>query len=354
MRPLVTLSIAAVLLLSGCASTPTADPAETPAPIPSQTATSTPTPSPSVPGEGIVAFGGECANVLSDAQVQEILGAGALPFPEWMAAHDPGYRAPASGPLERAGGIDCRWMAADDAEGLPEGMTEIGILAMPADAAGDAETAALAEARCDPQYDATSCRLGRSSGDTWLMARAGAFIGTPPEELLVAALDAAESNLAAYPAPVAAAREASWWDIRECVELGKAIDLAEILGPDYHNGYWEGSPQHEDFLLEAAGVGQFCQWSSDSSAIPEGEEHYIVSLSLEPGGHWRWADLAADDRLPADVTGAQEAIRFVAEGEDRISSATTWATDGVNVLSVGIEGGHVDVRIAERVLAEMG
>jgi len=354
MRPLRALVIATVLLLSGCVAAPTAEPIDTPTPATTGTASPTPSPTPSVPAEGIVAFGGDCDNVLTEAQVEEILGAGALPFPEWMAVHYPDYGEPASGPLERAGGIDCRWMAADDAEGLPEGMTEIGILAMPAEAAGDAETAALADARCDPQYDSTSCRLGRSSGDTWLMARAGAFMETPPVELLSAALDAAESNLAAYPAPIAAAREASWWDIRDCVELGKAIDLADILGPDYHNGYWEGSPQHEDFLLEAAGVGQFCQWSSDSMAIPEGEEHYIVSLTLEPGGHWRWADLAADDRLPADVNGAQEAIRFVAEGEDRISSATTWATDGVNLLLVGVEGGSVDVRIAERVLAEMG
>ena len=352
MRSLAALAIVAALLLSGCASTPTAEPVETSSPTALETPT--PSPTPSVPAEGVVAFGGDCGHVLTDAQVEEILGAGALPFPEWMTLHDPDYRAPASGPLERAGGIDCRWMAADDAEGLPEGLTSVGILAMPTDAAGDAETAALADARCDPQYDSTSCRLGRTSGATWLMARAGAYLDTPPGELLSAALDAAESNLSAYPAPVAAAREDTWWDIRDCVELGKAIDLAEILGPDYHNGYWEGSPQHEDFLLEAAGVGQFCQWSSDSAAIPEGEEHYIVSLTLEPGGHWRWADLAADDRLPADVGGAQQAIRFTTEGGDRISSATTWATDGVNLLQVAIEGGHVDIRIAERVLAEMG
>lgn len=302
-----------------------------------------------------MAFGGDCANVLDAAQVEAILGAGALPFAEWMAVHQPDYTPPPSGPLERAGGIDCRWMASDDAEGLPEGMTEIGIFAMPVDAAGDDEIAALAEARCDPQYDSTSCRLGRTSGATWLMARAGAFIGTPPEDLLIAALDAAESNLASYPEPVPATREAAWWDIRDCVELGKAIDLAAILGPDYHDGYWEGSPQHEDFLLEAAGVGQFCQWSSDSAAIPAGEEHYIVSLSLEPGGHWRWADVAGrDDVEAAEVAGAEEAVRFVFHGEDRISSATTWATDGTNLMHVGIEGGSVDVRIAEKVLAEMG
>lgn len=352
MRRPAGLVIAAVLLLSGCTSAPAADPVATPTATPS--ATTTPTPTPPAPAAGVVAFGGDCANVLTEEQVEEILGAGALPFSEWMANYDPDYRAPASSPLERAGGIDCRWMAADDAEGLPEGVTQIGILAMPTDAAGGEEVALLADARCDPQYDATNCRLGRTSGATWVMARVGAYIETPPDELLVAALDAAEANLAEYPAPVAATREASWWAIRDCDELGEAIDLADFLGPDYRSGYWEGSPQHENFLLEAAGVGQFCQWSSDSSAIPEGEEHYIVSLTLEPGGHWRWTDLAADNRLPADVRGAKDAIRFSTAETDRIASGTTWATDGINVLQVGVEGGHVDVRIAERVLAEMG
>ena len=355
MRPLRALVIATVLLLSGCVAAPTAEPIDAPTPTAKDATSPTPSPTPSVSAEGIVAFGGDCDNVLDQGQVEAILGAGAMTLAEWRAIYQPDLTVSVSGPLERAGGINCRWMAAEGAEGLPEGMTEIAVLAMPVDAAGEAEIAALAEARCDPQYDASSCRLGRTSGATWLMARAGGYLETPPNDLLLAALDAAESNLSAYPAPVAAAQEASWWDIRDCVELGKAIDLAEFLGPDYNNGYWEGSPQHEDFLLEAAGVGQFCQWSSNSSAIPEGEQHYIVSLTLEPGGAWRWPDVvAAEDFDAAEAAGADDAVRRIIDEEDSNPNATTWATEGTNVLSVQVQGGLVDIRIAERVLADMG
>lgn len=335
-----------VLALAGCAiSAPEAGPPTAPPPP-----ASSPSPTPietNAASDPILAFGGDCMDVLTDAQVESILGPGARSLEEWLAANSPDWRV--GGPERTAGGIECRWMAADGADGLPAGMQEIAVLALPASVVADEYATELSTARCDPQYDTTLCRLGRTVGSVWLMARSGPGTAEPPLEQLESALDAAAANVAAFPEPVPLPRERVWWTLGACDDLGERMSLSEILGTDYHSGYWEGSPQYEDWILEEAGVGQFCQWSSDSADIPEGHEHYILSATLEPGGAWQWSDIVPDDAVAVSLTGAQEAFHEGAAGDYR--TGRVWATDGVNVLTVYTEGGDVSEDVAERVLA---
>lgn len=340
------LAIAAMLALTGCGATPQSEPTTAPPAAPSPPATiAAPTPSPE-PAH-TVAFGGECTNMMSEAQIASILGPGTVSFADWAATHALEWRT--AGAERTAGGIECRWMAAEGASGLPPGMQDIAVLALPVAAVADRFVDELTEARCDPQYDATNCRLGRVVGPIWLMARSGPGLEEPPHEELEAALDAVATNLPAFDEPVPMTRGTAWWPVGTCEELGEQMELSELLGPAYHTGRWEGSPQYEDWILEAAGVRQFCQWSSDSSQIPDGHDHYIISATLEPGGVWQWEEIVPQDGDTVSVEGARQAVRTVT-GSAGWHNRTVWANDGINVVTVTAEGGDVDVDVAERVL----
>jgi len=288
--------------------------------------------------------------MLSTAQVDTILGPGAVSFSDWAVTHAPDLNR--AGAERTAGGLECRWSGSHEMSESRQGMLRsIGVLALPASATADTYTTELRHARCDPQYDVSVCRLGRTIGSVWVMARTES--PEPPQQELSAALDAVEANLPAFDAPVAMADRTGWWLVDNCADLGEQMKLSDLLGPAYHTGRWEGSPQYEDWILEAAGVRQFCQWSSDATAIPDGHDHYILSVTLEPGGAWQWGEIAPQNADAVSVRGAKEAVRKPSGSADW-PVRSVWATDGVNVVTITAEGGDVDVDVAERVLAARG
>ena len=339
--------LATLAVLAGCTSNaPVAGPPTTEATV------STPTPTPTEVGP-VVAFGADCANVLTDAEATDLLGPEAI---TWADRSSPDSIAPSSDPswpIARAGGLHCRWLtsASDPAEPYDDSenaVQELGIIAFPADIVADRYRAELADARCDPDFDTTWCRLGRTEGDVWLLARTGWYASTPPTALLTAALDAATARIAAFPAPIAKPRATGWWSFTGCDEFGRHLQLSDVLGPEYHSGYWEGSAQHEELILEAAGVSQFCQYSSDFEGVPDGYAFAILSISLDAGAGDTWRSEPADGETARDVIGAAHAfVEPITEGE----GATLRATDGVNVLRVTAEGdAAIAVVVAERVL----
>ncbi|MBD7957075.1 hypothetical protein H9651_05460 [Microbacterium sp. Sa4CUA7] len=329
-------------VLAGCASTPAAQPAPAPS---SSLPDATPPPTPEATGP-VAAFGGACENVLTSEQAVSILGAGAMEKEAWFEE----VSSPAAGrlqslPITTLGGIECEWVAAEGAE-LPEGMSSISIVALPADAVVEVD---FTEAFCEPSYDAVNCRMSRAHDGVWLMARAGWYLESAPVEQLDAALTAAAANLASFPPPVASVRDAAWWELPSCDDVAAGIRLTELLRADFHSGFWEGSPQPEHKLLDDAGVLRLCPWSTDVTHLAPEDPSHIVTLEIMPGAAVWWDDVVTHPSAsPVTIAGAEEGII--------VNNRDVLATDGVNVLRVYSGDAHEDdsgliVPLAERALA---
>lgn len=328
-RPAAVLLLTMTLaLLAGCGA---AEPAEEPT-APSQTpeASLSPEPSPSAGAAPVRAFDGDCAQLLTSAQRDDLLGAGSLSEAE-RDAEMAQAALPWLEPVGTLGGLACHWFAAEGAD-LPEGIFMVGLRILPADAVPPEFAEAYASPICEPSYDASVCRLGRTVGEVWIGADAGPLSTEAPTELLNGALDAAAANLAGATMPQPAAVTEEFWTIPNCGELFAEIRLEELIGP-YIQGYWEGSEQPEDVVLAAAGVARSCPAFTDNERIAPEDTHYILTPQIAPGGAWQWEQLVADSAgrsTPLEVAGATEAFAVGAG----LGSSNTFATDGTNIVSV--------------------
>jgi hypothetical protein len=297
--------------------------------------------------EPTVPLGGDCTRVLTDEQLDELLGAGwetssamrrdtEFPFP-------PSMETTSMGTL---GGLECTWYAGNESEAP---MASLSILLLPADGVPPDFAADYATVRCDPSYDALGCRISKVVGDFWVMS--GTYIlseseSSPPESLERAADHAAATVGSAFDG-VAADRQADWATLSTCEELSAEMRLEEVLGAGYVNGYWEGVEQPEGRLLSAAGVGLHCRWFSVDGSAPGGE-NFIGGSTVASGGAWAWDAIAASESVtPVTVDGAVSAVTV------DVGNQNPWlyATDGVNVVTVENVPSSVGIDIAERMLA---
>lgn len=271
-----------------------------------------------------IAFGGECDNVLSLEQAESLLG-GASTLSAVTSGPSPG-----AGTL---GGIDCRWDVEDQssADTRPTSL-EISVFAdadVPSDLADE-----IADARCDPWYDATVCRLGRFVDGAWIMAATSWLPTEPDGALLDAAITAVSAHFGDYAAPVPLAAEDDWWSLASCDDLGERMGLRELLGEGYVTGWWEGNPGEQiEFRLTASqGVELICQWFPDySGAAAADATAGIITVTVWPGGGWDAERLLAGGS-PLSVAGAQSAI------VDAEYPYIVRATDGVNAVNVNAYG----------------
>lgn len=274
-----------------------------------------------------IAFGGECDNVLSLDQVEVLLGGGST-----LSAMT-SRPSPGAGTL---GGIECQWDLEDQsaAESEPTSLT-ISVFADADVPSGLAEE--VADARCDPWYDSTVCRLGRAVDGAWIMAATSWLPTEPDSALLDSAITATSANLAKYSAPVRLAAEADWWALTTCEDLGERMGLRDLLGEGYVTGWWEADPSEQiEFRVTASqGVEQVCEWFPDyTSGSASDATAGLISVTVWPGGGWD-ADNMLAGGSPLSVPGAQRAVTD-AEFPDVVR-----ATDGVNALRVIADGADV-------------
>ncbi|MCR2793902.1 hypothetical protein NQ156_12580 [Microbacterium sp. zg.Y625] len=337
-----------VAALSAC-TTPPQTPQTSPSP---SDAGLSPAPTPEAVGP-VAAFDGDCANVLTQQQVESILGVGATDQASWSEANA-GASARRGIDLNAestAGGLECTWMGGEGA-GLPEGMDGISVYALPEAAVTGVD---FSDPRCEPSYDSTLCRMSRVANGVWLMARAGWQLSAPPVEQLDAALTAAAANLASFPAPVSATRGSTWWELPSCDDIASHIGLSDLAGANLYGGFEGGpSPQPEDELLDDAGVARRCAWFTDSGSADPAGRSASFALEIMPGGAGWWDDVAAHpDATAVTIPGAEGAI---VTGEEGTHIAV--ATDGVNVLRA-VHGHPPDndfalvVELGERALAAL-
>lgn len=308
-----------VLLLSACSTSPLAQPTLTASPSP----TASPTPSESAAPVHTIAFGDDCANLLTEEEAADLLGAGTQ-LSEYSDGSSPG--------LGTLGGIECVWQ-------LPEGGAPVAnepeflvLLATPADTVPADIIDETTSARCDPSYDAMVCRLGRTVDGVWLMASTSWLPTEPDEVLLGGALSSASARLGEYPSPVRLLAGSDWWALSSCDELGTRTGLTEMLGEGYLTGWWEGNPTDtpEYRLTEHEGVEQSCSWLPDyTSEAGTSAQYGIVVAEIWPGGGWDAARLLRGGAA-VQVDGADQASSTPESG--------IVAVVGANALRVRVHG----------------
>ncbi|GAA1943455.1 hypothetical protein [Microbacterium deminutum] len=200
----------AVLLsaLAGCASAPPEQDAETPTAV----VTSTPTPTPDVlnvaPG-GIppVAFGHDCASVLTEAQLSDATGLDLQ-----------SQSADSSGTMANVGGLVCAWRG-DSATVVVEVIPQSGV----GDAVLPADSEKYYFEDCDPQW---VCAWKWESHELWV---AGTFQFAP--DMTRANVDAwgaalgaqIGANFAARPDEPWTRDRTGWWPTLDCQRAADAI-----------------------------------------------------------------------------------------------------------------------------------
>lgn len=291
-----------------------------------------------------IPFDGDCTQVLTAEQLNELLGEGWMTRAEWLESH--GIADPSVGPdsIGTLGGLECGWHAAVDAAADRPGSLTVTLLApdsVPAQFAGD-----YSAVTCDPVYDWTTCRIGSTVKGTWVMVAFGYGAGATGD-LVEPGLSAVARNLVDPLASRAVDRQSDWWTLPACESLGEGMRLEELLGAGYVNGYWEGSASPDDELLEQAGVELRCPWFSDFQVEPDG---HITSLALAAGAAWNWDEIVATTAAEDVVIGGAKDAVFVKYPP--YSEGTLYATDGVNVL---VSRGTLDfaTQMAERALAAL-
>lgn len=317
--------------------------ATTPSPSPVETVTVTPTPTPDpsltpVPeatSEGITAFGGDCANALTPGEVMTVTGVD-------MVLREPAWRSGAEG---LQGGLVCTWTDPNAYAGAT-----VRLISYPGSVVPD--DIREAPASCSGQEDV--CTVSGVTGDTWLHMS----ISPSAEEAVGRGLwQVAASRAAEFAAPRPEPRAADWWVSPSCEQLEQDVDLLAATG-------WQSirySPSQHDsqpmpYLLPArvGGVVE-CMFSGTPR---EGTDAGIgISIRLIPGGAKYFPQMAASEgATPVEVDGAVEAAAVRDDDLWEGHYAMTAASDGVNLVIVGVsmlEENTPGSPIAAAVLAAM-
>lgn len=344
-RAVGTAALAAVLLLAGCASAPAAAPATrsptagAPEPTPTFTPVLVPTP----------AFGGDCTEVLTDAQLDELLGQGWLTFASYIrevVPEEPLNHVPDLPSVATLGGIECDWVAEDMSQAPPAG---IRVTILPAaEAPGDFGDR-FSTPTCLTMYDYLRCGLAALSGDAWILATVPVLDELPGGVLEnVIAEVSATIGTELGSVPVDFGQETTL--LPDCEELGEAILMEELIGEGYKVGPYEGAPGPEAILLEEAGAELTCTYSTGPDRIEDRFD--TIDAAFSAGGDWAWEDVAASEGAEVvELPGGGEGIIFRAEYPQ---TSYVFATDDRNLYRAG--GAEVDLLLetVARMLPAMG
>lgn len=308
---------------------------ETPTPTPSTDPAPTATPEPPAPTGPAVAFGGECANTLTDDEVDALRGMS-------MIRADYRWETGANAVL---GGIDCVWLSEEEYLAATLHLYAYPDSVVPA-AVRDATVPGCVDIA--GEIPRVSCSAVGVVDGTWLLVRAEGS----PDQISAAGVDTLYGNAAdrvtQHPAAVPVTRTAEWWESMECGALLGRIDPA-IYGFErvalLDEQAWQGEPTAGPGDI-AATAASHCElhFTSGSGDTSSGE---VVSIWIVPGGAIGFQSVIdSEGSQPVTVDGAQAAV--IAPGLDRYegSPSTIVVTDGVNVLMVTPDWGADTARAA--------
>lgn len=317
-------------------SSPTPTPSVTTEPSPTTTPTPTLTPEPEPNPGGVMPFGGECANVLDDEEVDAVTGID-------MIRSDSRWE---TGENAVRGGINCLWVsegaylaATAHVFAYPEGNIPEGVLQVAdgcVEVAGDSNQLA-----CTASRVVNGSRIQvRVTGDS------AAVTGSGAAQLLAAVADRFDD----YPEPAPATPTSEWWALLNCNDLVAQIDPAiygyERVTLAEYPGDLGGEPgrQHSCDLSFTSGSGE----STSGEA---------VWVGIVPGGAISFQTAVdAEYSQPATVEGAVAAVNAPGLETFDGSANILVVTDGVNILMVSPNSPREDTyttRLAAALLAMM-
>ncbi len=222
------------------------------------------------------------------------------------------------------GGLTCRFFGDFDftVKVFPEAAVPVRLRELTADD----------ESACDLP-ETSFCSATSTSNGIWIQVSAYAdnALGPTNVALIRAAAQEAISRAKNWPAPVAAKRDARWWDTSSaCHRLEEALQIPTRLGS---TDFIEGAPTDItiDPLLEEAGTERWCQWFSYETGIG-------VYVELMPGAGATWDAIAARG-VPIDVPGATAAVTF----ERFRGHVYLVATDGTNVVALNADESAAEI-----------
>lgn len=269
-------SIAALLLLVGCSAETPEPAATTPVAVATPTVTPTPTPAPNEPA--VVPFDGDCALVLTQDQLVDILGDGLI---EASPVEDaPSYFATA---VRNAGGISCGWTNT-------ETYATVTMTALPADAFPDGTQHEPRTLECEVHHGAQLCSTSLNVENIWLSVR-----GTD-ETIVTAALAPIGAVLVGVQAQ-AATTAADTWIPPICDDLVPPLIDAVGVTPEF--GFpSDATPSGIAWdTMVAAGRVSWCGFHA------MGGPDKAVNIYMAPGV----ADLVIPTTAAVEVSGADEA-----------------------------------------------
>lgn len=301
-------------------------PATTASPTPSTTATPTPTPTPTPttppapPAEGVLAFGGQCAAVVTDEEVGAALG-------RPMARNDEPWL---TGAYRALGGLDCFWTSSDEYNAAA-----VRFVAYPADVVPETVLTAAAAGGCPPEWTPFGCAVAGVVGDTWIMVSAS-DTASDTADATQALYDLAADRVARHSAAVAPARTAQWWTLPPCADLVGRLDAA-ALGYDRIEitervADMQTSPGDATQVPEVAGTSRWCEMQAVRDGQPDGWANIFIEMVA--GGGLDFGTVAAAAVSPVQIAGAQAA--YVVHDNSRLDGGSDLLalTDGTNVLTV--------------------
>lgn len=319
--------------VSSPAPTPTPTPSVTPTPSPTPTGTPTPTPAPPTRAQAVSAFGGECANSLSVDEVTAAVGVE-------MVLHEPAWRSGAEG---RMGGLVCTWTDPTGYKTHTVYLISYPASLVPADIQD-------APALCGGEE--YGCAISGAAGESWLYLSVSPTAGETASRGL---WELAASRAAEFPPPLSESPAADWWPTTSCEQLADGVDL---LGATGWRWIRYNAPEFDDtgtvwgLPNRVGGVSQ-CQFTGS----PDDASYVDVSLRVIPGAGGYFPQIAASEGATSvEVAGALAAAEVLDDDLWEGHYATTVATDGVNLVIVGVnsfEDRAVGSSIAAAVLAVM-
>lgn len=294
-------------------------PFDTPTPTATPTPSSKPTPSRGpTPAAGVVPFGGQCENVLTDADVDALRGIG-------MGLADFRWETGENAVL---GGIDCLWLSEESYNAA-----SIRVYAYP-------ETVVPASVR---DAVGSGCEQGGSSkltcshvgavGGTWLAVIASAPADQISAEGVDVLFEGAADRLAEHPAAAAEPRTAGWWTSPECDRLVTEIDPTaygfehvELQEPQ------QATPADDPGQVPAL-VGALTRCTIlMTSGSGDTRREQEVRVTVVPGAARFQTAADAGEAKSVSVEGAATAVWVAGNSRYDATPDVLVVTDDVNVL----------------------
>jgi hypothetical protein len=280
------VSLALLAALTGCSSSGDAAPSES-----TESAPATASPTPATDPAAVVAFQGDCAEIVSDEEAIGLIGNldSPLPPPElsWNLQTD----------LSAAiiSGIRCSWLSSD--------YSGFAVGAFPVSMVPEALQGEPAGIECD-EY--AGCEGALVIGDTWVN------VASASREVADAVVGIIQSDADAAGSPRPGPWSDTWWaPLTDCAGLQDPVAAAlgvSSLVPNFPSDTLPTGPVVD--VLDANGVVVECPWFSYESSTG-------AIVYVQPGIGAPAADLTTQAGVvPVDVAGADSAF-FASSGNAR-------------------------------------